>query len=159
MPILNYTTQVDFTKSALEIQMKLAYAGAMQVMVDYDKDRRPTAISFRINTPHGLLSFYLNPNVQGVFDAMKRNPKIPHRYKTMEQAKRVAWRIEKDSVEVMLAKVEAGSAKLAQMFMYCVQDAQGRTFYQIFEAGGIRQLTEGPKDELERRTIEEKYGV
>ena len=50
MPIKNYTTKVDLYQSLGEIQGALARNGACKIMVDYDNDGRPVALTFGIYT-------------------------------------------------------------------------------------------------------------
>ena len=141
MPILNYTTSISTEKTAAEIQKKLATAKAQAVLCEYDDDTVMCAMSFRINTPHGIIMFRLPANMQGVFKSLKRDPKVPRRLKTKEQAAKVAWRVLKDWVESQLAIVEAEMADLTEVFLPYAQGADGKTVYQSIEANGFNLLT------------------
>jgi hypothetical protein len=142
MAILNYTTSISTEKTAAEIQKKLAMARATAVLCEYDGEAVMCAMSFRIMTPHGLLSFRLPANTQGVYKALKSSGKVPKRLQTREQAARVAWRILKDWVEAQLAIVEADMADMAEVFLAYAQGSDGRTMYQAMEQGGFKQLTQ-----------------
>ena len=141
MPILNYTTSINTEKTAAEIQKKLAMAKAQAVLCEYDDDAVMTAMSFRINTPHGLIMFRLPANTQGVLKSLKRDSKVPKRLQTKEQAAKVAWRVLKDWIEAQLAIVEADMADLTEVFLPYAQGADGRTVYQSIEDSGFKALT------------------
>ena len=141
MAILNYTTQIKAGKTVSEIQEKLVKAKAQAVMTEYNDDGIPEAISFRIMSKHGLLSFRMNVNFNGVYQAISKNPKVPKRLKTREQAARVAWRIQKDWIEVQLARIEAELAEIEEVFLPYMQNESGETLYKTLESGGFKQIT------------------
>lgn len=141
MPILNYTTQVNSSKTVAEIQRKLAKAGALSISVSYDDKRQPDALVFAIQVHNEYVNFKLPCNWQGVFTAMKRDRSISRRFQNEEQARRVAWRIVKDWTEAQLAIIEAEMATLPEVFLpYAVMN-NGLTVYQSFERGNL--LTSG----------------
>lgn len=146
MAILNYTTSISTEKTASEIQAKLVKAGAQAVLCEYGGDGIMSAISFRIQTPQGLIFFRLPSNKEGVLRALKSNRKIPSKLKTKDQASRVAWRILKDWIEAQLAIVEAEIAKISEVFLPYAQDpSTGETLYNIIENKGFQNLIEAPK--------------
>ena len=148
MPILNYTTQIDIKKTANGIQNKLSEAGAEAVMVEY-RDGDPSAISFRIQTPQGLLSFRMPSNPDGVLKALINHPKVPQRLCHRQQATRVSWRILKDWVEVQLAMVESGNAELTQVFLSYVQHPEtGQPLFERLKDQGFAMLTEKAGDSV-----------
>jgi len=144
MAILNYTTSIAAEKTVSEIQTKLSKANAQAVMCEYDNGIL-CRLSFRIDTPHGLIAFQLPANIDGVFAAMQRDKKVPRSARTREQASRVAWRIIKDWVEAQLAIIEAGMATLTQVFLPYAQTNNGETIYQAFEKQGLKSLTHQPQ--------------
>lgn len=130
MSLLNYTTQIAVDKTVGEIQFMLAKAKAQAILTEYDNGIL-AAVSFRIQTAHGLISFRLPANIQQVYQVMVRDQKIPHRLRTREQATRVAWRIVKDWLAAQLAFIEAGQADITQLFLHCAQDpSTGETVYE-----------------------------
>ena len=132
MAILNYTTQIQATKTLAEIQQNLASHGARGVMIEY-RDAIPTLLAFVIATAHGERKFVLPANAEAVFRTLeKQNRKgnVPRRLATREQAARVAWRIIKDWVEAQLAIVEAGLATLDQVMLPYMIVRGGRTMYE-----------------------------
>lgn len=140
MSLLNYTTSIAAEKTAAEIQMKLAKAKAQAVMCEYDSAGVMCAMSFRIVTQHGLLSFRLPANTAGVYRAIVKDSKIPKRLKTQQQAANVAWRVLKDWIEAQLAIVEAEMAHMAEVFLPYAQGGNGQTLYAAMEKKGFSAL-------------------
>lgn len=141
MAILNYTTTIAAEKTGSEIQAKLAKAGAGAVMSEFDDDGVMSAMAFRLMTPHGLVYFRLPANIDGVYKALLRNPKVPKKLQTNEQAARVAWRIVKDWVEAQIAIVEADMAEMTEVFLPYAQGRDGKTMYEALKSGGFEALT------------------
>lgn len=137
MAILNYTTSIATEKTAGEIQKKLALTGAQAVLSEYDENGVMCAMSFRINN----IYFRLPINVEGVYQSLQKDNRIPRKYKTYEQAARVAWRIIKDWVEAQIAIIQAGQADLAQVFLPYAQNKDGRTLYEVIKENGFKQIT------------------
>jgi hypothetical protein len=144
MPILNYSTAVSADRTATQIQARLVKARAQAVMFEYDAEGVLTHIAFRVPTQHGVIAFRLPANVDGVYQTMAKEPRVPRAKKTREQAARVAWRICRTWVEAQLAVIEAGMATLPEVFLPYAQLPGGETVYQRFERGGIAGLLEAP---------------
>lgn len=143
MPILNYTTTIAASKTLGEIQQILATGGAESVRVEYKKGE-PSAIEFSLETQTlGEQHFYFAPNIEGVLKSLENAPKVPYSKQTMEQATRVAWRIEKDWLEVNFAKLEAMKLPLEQLMLPYMVTQKGETLYQHFKAGHLKQLESG----------------
>ena len=138
MAILNYTTSIATEKTAAEIQKKLAMTGAQAVLYEYDDNGIMSAMSFRIKT----IFFRLPINIEGVYTVLVEDSSVPNRLKSHEQAARVAWRIIKDWIEAQIAIIEAGQAKLEQVFLPYAQNQDGKTLYEVVRDSGFKQLTE-----------------
>jgi len=130
MSILNHTTDVSAEKTIAEISRLLVKAKASAILTEYEPDGLASAISFRILTEFGLLTFRLPADVQKVYQVIVRDQRIRRGLRTREQAVRIAWRIIKDWTEAQLAMIEAGLVDAAQVFLPYVQDASGTTLYQ-----------------------------
>ena len=131
MAILNYTTVITTEKTVGEIQAMLVRAKAAAVLTEYE-DLILTAISFRVPTRDGLLTFRLPANVPRFYQVLLRDKSVPARLRTQEQAARVAWRILKDWLAAQLAIIEAGMVDLAQVFLpYLQVTPEGRTVYEV----------------------------
>lgn len=144
---LNYTTTIGATKSASECIARLAEHGADAIGITYS-DRKPTGLTFRIETVHGQRQFSMPVNVEGTFKALvkARNAgNIPPRYAEREQAERVAWRVLKDWLEAQLALIEAGVADVAEVMLpYLHVGPDGLTLYRAFvENEGQLAITAG----------------
>jgi len=146
MAILNYTTKISAEKTVGEIQAILVKARASAVMSEFDNGII-SRLSFKVTTVHGDHAFQLPANIEGVFNAMKRDHRVPQHLKIREQAARVAWRIIKDWVEAQIAIIEADMATLPQVFLPYMQISANDTVYSRFEKQGFPALTYGGKDE------------
>jgi hypothetical protein len=138
--ILNYTTSKSADKTVMEITTILVKAKASAVMSEYENGVI-ARLSFKVSTIHGEHAFQLPANIDGVFNALKRDPKVSRNSKTREQAARVAWRIIKDWVEAQIAIIEADLATLPQVFLPYMQIGIGETVYSRFEKQGFPALT------------------
>jgi len=143
MPILNYTTEIDSSKTVGEIQTILAKGGASKIIVDYDDNRNPVTISFTIKWNDKLVAFSMPCNFQGVMRAMTKNPKVPRSKCTPEQALRVGWRILKDWTEAQLAIVEAELAGMAEVFLPYAVTKDGTTLFKHMENDNKLLLSNG----------------
>jgi hypothetical protein len=134
---LNYTTTIEATKSAAECIARLAEHGADAIGMTY-QDKKPTGLTFRIETVHGTRQFSLPVNVEGTFKALvkaRNTGGIPPRYAQRDQAERVAWRVLKDWLEAQLALIEAGVAEMAEVMLpYMQVSPGGPTLYRAFVA-------------------------
>ena len=130
MPLLNYTTSIAPQKSVMEIQEKLARAGASAIMAEYDTDGNVVALSFCLKDEAGRdIAFKLPTNWKPVYETLARQT-VSARYKTPEQALRVAWRITKDWVEAQLAIIETRMVTTAQVFLPYAITKDGNTVYE-----------------------------
>jgi hypothetical protein len=92
VPILNYTTKIDATKTAGEVQTILAKAGVSTVGMRFGPGGRPVAIAFTAATPFGEREFTLPVYAEKVRAVLFRQ-RVAKSLPTVEQAERVAWRI------------------------------------------------------------------
>lgn len=95
------------------------------------------AMSFRINN----LFFRLPINIEGVYKALQKDRNTPKKFRTYEQASRVAWRIIKDWIESQIAIIQAGQAELEQVFLPYAQNQAGKTVYETIKENGFKQIT------------------
>jgi len=131
MPLLNYTTSVAATRTAAEMTHVLAVKGASQIMMTYDAGR-PTGLAFAMPTAHGLRRFTLPVNVERVAKVLRNDRRVPPRYKSPEQAERVAWRIIKDWLEAQLAITETEMVTLDQVMLPYMHSDDGRTVWELY---------------------------
>ncbi len=107
MPLLNYTTGIEASKTVAEIQSILSKHGAKSILVDYGEG------GTKVLTQQGRLG------------------KVPRRYITQTQAVRVAWRILKDWVAAQMAILETEMVKMEQIFLPYVITKNGKTLYEV----------------------------
>jgi hypothetical protein len=127
--IHRYTTTISATKTLQEITRMLSEAKASAILTEL-ADGRPTAISFRVQTSFGLMTFRLPGQVREVDRILAGSRLIPPRLRTLEQAERVAWRIIRDWLESQLAMVQAGLVAIEQVFLPYAQGPDGTTLYE-----------------------------
>lgn len=142
---LNYTTSIDPMKSASECIARLAAHGASAIGITYVA-RKPTGLTFAIETVHGMRSFSLPVNTEGTCKALAaayQAGRIAPRYTGRDQAERVAWRVIKDWLEAQLALIEAGIADMAQVMLPYLHVDGDTTLYQAFVENERRALTAG----------------
>ena len=139
MGILNYTTQIKSEKTIMEIQQILVKHGATKIVTDYE-GTQPKAVTFCLILNGNVVGFSLPANYSGVLKAMKKDPKIPNRLLTEDQAIRVSWRIIKDWVEAQMALVQAELADVAEVFLPYAITKTGNTLYNEIEKTGMLML-------------------
>lgn len=131
MGILNYTTTVPADKTVQQVQAILVKSGARHISAAYT-DGVVDELIFDLNTEFGTRAYRMPANVAGVQAAMAHDRAIDRRYKTVDQARRVAWRILKDWIEAQLAIIAAGLATSEQVLLPYMLDSTGRQ--TMFEA-------------------------
>ncbi len=137
-PILNYTTSIAVEKTVSEIQKALSQCKNIDVLTSYEGGI-VSAISFRLSTRHGILSFLLPAKIDAIHKLLKESS-IPKSLRTREQAARVAWRIIKDWVEAQVALVKADQVTMEEAFLPFLQDRNGKTLYSSLESSGFKNL-------------------
>ena len=129
------------SKTVGEIQGKLVASGAAAVLTEYSPGGEVAALSFRINTANGMLSFRLPSRPEGIRKILAEQG-VSRRLQTEEQAARVSWRIIKNWVEAQLALVEVEQADMAEVFLPYLQDPKtGSTVYEKLKNDKFKQLT------------------
>lgn len=130
MPLLNYTTTIAAGKTAGEMQAMLAKAGATHVQTTYENGA-PAGLLFTIGTPAGVRTFALPVNADAV-TAVLRKQGVPQKYRTPDQAERVAWRILKDWLAAQLAIIATEMVTLDQVMLPYMTDGSGKTVYDLY---------------------------
>jgi hypothetical protein len=137
MPLLNYTTEIEASKTIGEITGLLVAAKAQAIMTEFDGAGNATAVSFKIVGKFGLMTFRLPCEykaAQQVLNKQSQLGKVPRRYfNDLTQARRVAWRITRQWLEAQLALVELQMVPIEQIFLSYMQTDDGRTVYERLE--------------------------
>lgn len=139
MPILNYTTKVDHSKTIGEIMNILVKGGANKIVTDYS-DNLPTGITFCLTINGSLVAYSLPCNYAGVLQSMRNNKKVTRANCNDEQALRVSWRILKDWVAAQMAIVESRLANIDEVFLPYAITRQGTTLYKYIQGNEGRNL-------------------
>ena len=144
MPLLNYTTTVAATRTVSQITELLAKHGAAQILTEYDADGGGgvSGIAFAMQTAHGLMRYRLPVDRAAVRKVMERDRSIPRRFRTEEQAERVAWRIMKDWIEAHLAIIATQMVSLDQVMLPYMLVGEG-TVYDHYLANRLAELGTG----------------
>jgi len=129
MPLLNYTTTIEASKTVNEIQGNLAKHGARAILVNYDDTGQVESLSFIIHSYDTDIPFRLPVNPNAVLKVLQRQG-VPARYKTRQQAIRIAWRIAKNWVEAQMAILETEMVKMEQIFLPYMVTKDERTLYE-----------------------------
>lgn len=154
--LLNHSTQIAATTTAGEIMGMLAAKGAKSINIEYDRGE-PVGLAFMIAvpTPRGSvdMAFRMPCNPQGALAAMRRSG-VRQGLLSLDQAKRVAWRIQKDWVESQLAFIECEQASMAQAFLSYLVLNSGQTLFERITEDPARLLGAGNPDEQPDNVVE-----
>jgi hypothetical protein len=135
--LLAYTTEISDRKSVGEIIGMLAEARASAIQQEFDGFGNTSAISFRIYTDFGLMSFRMPVNLGAVDQCLKdlyKAGKVSRRYANdSEHSRRVAWRILRHWLEAQLALIKIGQTKIEQVFLAYAQGADGKTLFESLQ--------------------------
>lgn len=146
MPILNYTTSIEVSKTTGEIQRALARRGVTRISTMYDQDGEPAGLGFTMKTDYGPRDFELPVRVAGVLAALQASqdsgefsrlnirPNVVRGYLTTAHAARVAWRIAQDWLEAQSALIDAQLATLDEVMMPYMVTGDGRTMYDVYQS-------------------------
>lgn len=137
MAILNYTTTISATKTVAEIQGILAKAGAQQVIIRYGKDTNPTSLVFELAG-----EMYMLPCRADAVHTILKGQRIDARYRTIEHANRVAWRILKDWVEAQAAIISTGMVDAQEVMLPYMLLRDDQTVYDNFREQRADRLLE-----------------
>lgn len=135
MSLLNYSTTIKAAKTASEITQILVKGGARQIMSEFDAEGNASGISFSTMTADGVRGFSLPVNAEPVLRILKKDPKVPQRLKTSEQAANVAWRIMKDWLEAQMALIATEMVTIDQVMLPYMRTIDGGTFYDSYRQG------------------------
>ena len=87
-------TEIDCAKTAGEIQVVLARAGAQAVMMEYDEEGEVEFLNFRLKVKGQFMSFQLPARWRAVAECFKERDYLAYNMdRRTEQAKRTAWRM------------------------------------------------------------------
>ena len=129
MALLNYTTKIEAVKTVGEIQGILAAHGATAILIEYG-NASVTALSFKIETPHGEVGIRLPADPEAVLRVLARQQLKTKVRLDHAQAVRIAWRIVKDWIEAQLAIIETEMVCLEQVMLPYIITEDGQTLFE-----------------------------
>lgn len=132
MPIANYSTTIEATKTVNEIQKILASHGAKAILMNYDNQGIIESLSFTISTPHGEMPIRLPVDAHSVLKVLENQGLTP-RYANHAQAVRIAWRIVKDWIRAQMAILETEMVRMEQIFLPYMITKNNKTLYEANE--------------------------
>ena len=145
MTIKNYTTTIAPAKTIGEITQLIVRAHARRIQQIFGPDLMLESLGFSFMIEGQECFFQIKPQVQGVLNALV-NAELPARYCNEEHAAKVAWRIEKDWIAAQIAKIEAGAADAAQVFMPYMLVDTNETLYDRLKSNPQLLLGESKRD-------------
>jgi hypothetical protein len=141
------TTKISAERTAQEITGLLAEAGATAVLTEYNKDRKISGLSFKLQIGDREVPFSLPARIEPVFKYLqrKRSPifRIRKEQEDRIQAERVAWRQLLRWIQAQLAMIDTGMVGAGEVFLPYLQTAPNQTLYQRLTANGRLALPEG----------------
>jgi hypothetical protein len=102
-------------------------------MIENNAQKEPAALVFELHQR----SYRLPCRHEAVHKMLTRDRKVTAKYRTQEQALRVAWRILKDWIEAQVAILETGMVQMDEVFLPYQMLSSGQTFYEEYR---VRQL-------------------
>lgn len=136
---MNYSTTIQAAKTVGEMSFMLAYAGAQRIAVDYE-DGCPSALSFSLDTIHGVRVFTLPVNIDGMHRLLLQKEKLGQLKAGVKavrssraQAERVAWRIMKDWLGAQLALIDSGMVEMTEVMLPYLRVDDTHTLYEAYQ--------------------------
>lgn len=135
--IKNESTTIAVDKTVGEVIGLLTRRGVMSVSTEFDEGKL-VGLSFVMKTDYGPRMYKLPVHADGVRQVLRSNGAPPAR-QTPEHAAKVAWRIAKEWLEIQIALVDAGLAKLDEVMLpYMLTDE--RTMYEVYRERSMKEI-------------------
>jgi hypothetical protein len=104
--------------------------GAAAILLENGSDKRPSSISFRIQTEFGQMHFQLPARLAQVEKILAAKHPRTKPTQIHEQAAMTGWRIIRDWLEAQLAMIQVGLVTMPEIFLSYAQFEQGQTVYE-----------------------------
>jgi hypothetical protein len=137
--IKNESTTITVDKTVGEIIGLLTRRGTTSVVTLYDEGK-VSGIIFTMKLEYGMRDYKLPVNSEGVLRVLKRGG-APARVQTPDQAARIAWRLAKEWLEVQIALVDAGLARLDEVLMPWALVDETRTMFEAYHENAMKAVT------------------
>lgn len=158
MAIVNYTTEIEVSKTVGEIEAILVKYGATAILKEYDTTQQINAVNFKIITERGELPFKLPIKVremQQIINNLVAEKKLPKKFfNDKEKAMKVGWRVIRMWIEAQMGLLEMHQTKVEEVFLpYMYSARTDQTLFQMLEKDNFKLLALPPPKE----TREEEY--
>ena len=147
------TTEIAPEKTASEIGAALVKAGARDISLQYDAQRKVCGMRFSLPVESFVVTFALPVRVDPVFailngrrpkESWQRNNRQKFAGQDREQAERVAWRQLLRWMQAQLALIETGMVARHEVFMpYLLHAGTNQTLFEYMQGEGLKMLAAG----------------
>jgi len=138
--IKNYTTTISPIKTIGEIEQLLVKYQVRQVDKFFDDNGHVQGVYFAIPWNEQLVHYKLPVNVEQVQQVLK-NDGLSKNQTSLEQSRRVAWRLLKDWIDAQLSLVKVQIVTMHEVFLpYAVDPTTDETLYDKFAAGNMPNI-------------------
>lgn len=128
--IKNYTSKTSPLDSIGQMQTILAEHGASKIMIDYDQNRKPCALSFIMMINESPVPFRLTVNVEGLQKAIRQDSRTPNTAAKKEQAERTAWKNKLEWLRLQLVEIQTHQAEMTELLLGYVVTDNGQTAHE-----------------------------
>lgn len=148
------TTVVPVNKTASEVVATLVEAGAREILTQFDSSRKMIGIRFSLEVKKQTQIYSLPARTDPVYQILSEQRQYTfNEEKLKDQSERVAWRLLLRWVQAQLALIQVGMVELEEVFLPYRQGKDGRTFWELVQAGG--QLALPPASETKVKQFPE----
>lgn len=145
-----YSTEVDARKTASQIVETLVEAGAREILTQYESGKL-VGIRFGLEVNKQTQIYSLPARTETLFKMLCEQRSYGYdAEKVRQQAERTAWRQLLAWVKAQLALIETGMAAVDEVFLPYRQTPDGRTFYELVQAGGQLALPAAQESNVKR---------
>lgn len=131
--IFKKTTEIEAERTTSEITRLLVPRGATGILTDYDTNQRVSAVSFKMQLGARDVGFRLPCQWRPVLVLLSEDTALKAKFKTEDQAVRVAWRIIHAWVEAQMALVDTRMVEMRTVFLPYVVMPNGQTLGETVE--------------------------
>lgn len=142
--IKNYTSSVPASRSSAYIEDLLLDIGVNSIAKEFDKEKEVVGFTFCLEVSGQFCTFKLPCNVESVYAKLKQGKTMRTEVQITnlkEQAKRTAWKLLYDWVQIQVSMILMDQVKPAEVFLpYLFDWGKNETLFQSIEAGKFKNL-------------------
>lgn len=141
--IKNYSTSIDVDKTIAEIEKLLVRHGIKQVFKEYD-EHGIAFLSFGIEYKNQIIPIRIPAKVEKIKEKLSKQVdmgRIGNKYNTIEQARRIGWRLILDWIDSQMTMVELEQKEMIEIFLADIVDLKTKeTLFQKLSEGKANQF-------------------